>query len=98
MLVAGFDFDFFRHDLGDDPDFSWLVRSERRTLDSMQLVWKEMCAGRRMFRHPLVSMEKAWLTKLFALEVGALVFARYEGKDILMLGEERATPMARCDT
>lgn len=74
----------------DDPDFSWLIQSERRTLDAMQLVWTEMCAGRRMFRHPLVSMEKAWLTKLFALEDGALVFSRYEGTDVLMLCEERA--------
>lgn len=46
----------------------------------------------------MVSMEKEWLTKLFALQEDSLVFARYEGGDILMLGEERAAPMARCDT
>lgn len=53
-----------------------------------------------MFRHPLVRLEKTWLTKLFALEERALVFARYEGEDTLMLGEERVTAVSKvkCNT
>lgn len=30
VLVADFGFDFFRYDLRDDPDFSWLIQAERR--------------------------------------------------------------------
>jgi hypothetical protein len=98
LILMSFDQDFFAPVSEQlDIDFSWLVRANSN--EQMDAIVRQVNSASRAksisIRHPLISSEHNWVAGIVASCDEAVVYARYEGDDVLVRCQNGVSPTAQ---
>lgn len=77
--------DVFFESTDAERDFSWLIHTQLNETELRLLIEQSLRFQLFRLRHPLISLEKAWLSSLLAHDPGCTIYARYEGDDVLVI-------------